>query len=211
MIAQFPSVSGHAQWCSVSIGFWSRSVMLSFHRFLVKLSDAQFPSVSGHAQWCTFPSVSGHRLMKNTNIIRQCYCSNPYRDLGPIKNAALVVRVPLFLRCHGQACYCFPTEFKISGQRKARVDKCIRTAGTSCFGWSKQPPLSQVAATQPRRIMPCRLYIWTQTTQWQLPQYWAVLNVNFQQFMFCCHGFCCLHVWCPVVVVFFHHQDTMSY
>ena len=68
--------------------------------------------------------------------------------------------VPLLWQHCGQTCYCFPTKFKPQVSAKHRwVDKCIRTAGEPCFGWSKRPYYSAWS----KHIMLCRLNSWTKS------------------------------------------------
>ena len=67
-------------------------------------------------------------------------CFNPCQDPSLTKIHFWWSRVPLFLRCCGQACYHFPTKFRPLISTKHRcVDMSIQTEGMPRFGWSKQP------------------------------------------------------------------------
>lgn len=67
-------------------------------------------------------------------------CFNPRQDPSLTKIHFWWSRVPLFLRCCGQACYHFPTKFRPLISTKHRcVDMSIQTEGMPRFGWSKQP------------------------------------------------------------------------
>ena len=61
-------------------------------------------------------------------------CSSLHQHLGSIKIQFCWFRVPLFLRCCGQACYCFSINTKPQVSTKHRcVNKCIWTAGAPWF------------------------------------------------------------------------------
>ena len=76
------------------INTWKKRRIAQVHA--IKHSDAHF-------NW--FPATDRLKSQK-TN------CSNPPQDLGLIKIQFWWSHVPLFLWCHGQACYYFPTKFK---------------------------------------------------------------------------------------------------
>ena len=117
----------------------------------------------------------------------------------------------------------FSTEFKPQVRAKDRgVDKCIRTAWTPCFEWSKWP--------WSKCIMLCRLYNWTKSRFMIRNHFTAAVsglivsdvNLNFSCFV---HNvqrilfsaslvslcFCIIRTLFECVLSNFGLQDTLSY
>ena len=139
--------------------------------------------------------------------------SNPPQDLGLIKIQLWWSRVPLLLWCHGQACCHFPTKFKPQFIAKdIRLDQCIRTAETPCFGWIKWPCTVHSQSTLCfffiGSIAEPKVNSWSEATLRQLFQDWLLVMwaltfpVLFPttDFVFCKSG----------VLLFLHYWDTVS-
>ena len=157
-------------------------------------------------RWCTFSWSLFMDWLKS----QKTDCSNPQQDLGPIKIQFWWFRVPLFLWCCGQACYYFPTKFK---PRFGTKDECVEQGIWTTEFWLKWPCLMRSHCTLCFFFVGCvaepKLNSWSGATVQQLFQDWlsvmwtSTFPVSFTttDFVFCKSG----------VLLFLHHQDTMSY
>ena len=189
-------------------------------KWLAKLSNPNIFSslITLAVRGCLFPFVSGHRSLK----IPKDWLFHPPENLDLIKIKFWWSRVPLLLWRHGQACYYFPTKFKLTVNTKDKhVEMCIWTKGAPFFGWSKWPyevdgqsPLCLVGA-----IAEPKVNLWSETTVRQLFQDWLSVTwtSTFSVFVHN-HGFCFVQSLRPTVFAVSGHrvlskfglQDTLS-